>query len=92
LCPRGNYCEKGAGTVLNTCAEGTFMPYYGAKLVTDCQACSPGFACPGTSDDGDTRVVCTSGSYCVASTGATSTAVPCTAGHYCPETSGSSDA
>ena len=54
---------------MNACAEGTFMPRYGAALSTDCVACPSGHKCVGTGVIVPT--VCDDGYFCASGSGET---------------------
>ena len=53
---------------MNACAEGTFMPRYGAKLATDCVACPSGHKC--TTTGVIVPTVCDTGYFCASGSGA----------------------
>jgi hypothetical protein len=65
VCPAGGYCEQGS-KYATRCPPGTFNPLEGQDEASDCQGCTDGHYCIGTTDS-TTSGLCTAGYYCISS-------------------------
>ena len=61
-CPSGRYCEKGAAAPVS-CVDGKYGPFEGARAITDCILCKPGYYCLGSGGGAATNK-CKAGIYC----------------------------
>ena len=79
-CPAGYYCLQ-ASTMPVLCPTGSASLLAGLERVEDCQSCSPGFYCDGSSPGSAITGPCDEGWYC---SGGTTIARPTVNGDICP--------
>lgn len=62
ICPSGSYCQQGSATP-TACPPGTYNSISGAKGISYCVGCTPGFYCEGS---GNIKVtgICFAGYFC----------------------------
>jgi hypothetical protein len=83
ICPTGKYCEAGTGTPVD-CPIGTYMPYTGAKALSECIECPPGYVLRHYRYNfPDNSLSCSDMSAHQELVMETTT--PCDAGYYCEE-------
>ena len=84
LCMAGGYCPLGSSKTTN-CPPGTYNNYTGAASADDCQACTPGFYCAGSSNPAPSGE-CSAGYYCL-SRSDSATQYEARPGYYAPAAS-----
>ena len=80
LCPGGQYCLAGKATS-TPCPAGTYNEFLGARLLSECLACSGSQNCANPGTQFPTKKTCPGGKYCKAD----GTNVDTDPGFYSPE-------